>query len=109
MTKDKTTELLPCPFCGEQPVFANVPNAPEVYCEDCDCASVSGDTQEEVYELWNTRPSDNSLIEENKRLRLHLETAVGVIKSDSHFKVAYRDSIFKWEQALSGKGVVNDA
>lgn len=47
--------LKPCPFCGNAPVFANVPGAPEVYCEDCGIPNVSGETIEDVYTEWNTR------------------------------------------------------
>ena len=55
--KDQMPELKSCPFCGATPVFINEPNAPELHCEDCDCAHVIGGTQREVYEVWNTRPS----------------------------------------------------
>lgn len=68
-----TDELKPCPFCGEGPVFANVPNAPEIYCEDCGCASISDGTQEEVYRLWNARTDIHEA--EVKRLREALSAA----------------------------------
>lgn len=48
-------ELKPCPFCGSGPVFANVPGAPEIYCEDCGIPTVQEDTAEACYEEWNTR------------------------------------------------------
>ncbi len=48
-------KLKPCPFCGEIPVFTNVPNEPQIHCEDCGMASVEGETRDEVYSLWNAR------------------------------------------------------
>jgi Lar family restriction alleviation protein len=58
-----SAELKPCPFCGEQPVFYNVPSEPEVHCEDCGMATASGQTQDECYEAWNTRATIPEAVE----------------------------------------------
>lgn len=50
-----SNELKPCPFCGEQPVFVNIPNSYEIYCEECGKANADGTTQVGVYSEWNTR------------------------------------------------------
>ena len=56
------SELLPCPFCGAQPVTQKFDDeelsAHIVTCTNDDCPAnpvTSGDTPEDAAELWNIR------------------------------------------------------
>ncbi len=51
-------KLLPCPFCGEQPIFEYDDEL--LYCENCyesagRTVDVVGDSKEELEASWNTR------------------------------------------------------
>ena len=56
-TDNRTTELLPCPFCGGEAEFQMFDNACNVVCSDCHIGTrfESLDFHEQVVEAWNTR------------------------------------------------------
>lgn len=59
MTDNRTTELLPCPFCGgEAEPFNPFDNADGTWCVLCsECASATGfeQTEAEAIAAWNAR------------------------------------------------------
>ena len=59
MTDNRTTELLPCPFCGgEAEVFNPFDKTAGtwcVICRECACASGFEQTEAEAIAAWNTR------------------------------------------------------
>ena len=119
--------LLPCPFCGNEPKL--IEDNPDYYWVECEAAGCLKPTSSKysvrnmAITQWNTR-HDNSLIEENKRLRDAVTEAVEALDYIANMAVAgttssYRDCIYGKTintksrinlllQALSAKGVVNE-
>jgi hypothetical protein len=63
--KPKEEEFLPCPFCGECPVFRtekgeslwshNIVDWFYVNCHNCDIGMNTCDTKQELFDKWNSR------------------------------------------------------
>lgn len=63
-------ELKPCPFCGGKAFFDSEFSG--VYCY-CGAELTFCESDKESAEKWNSRPIEDALKEENKRLREALE------------------------------------
>lgn len=79
MTDNRTTELLPCPFCGgEAELYSTVPTHDGFWsciCRDCG-ASTSFGSEAEAITAWNTRAEDAASTEMAQRIQsLELECA----------------------------------
>jgi len=76
MSDDVT--LLPCPFCGKEPMLhrlANMSSLHKVSCKFCDAGPHSSLSREAAITAWNTRtPSPDS----GERMREALRTATGL-------------------------------
>lgn len=62
------SELLkPCPWCGQEPVITKIEGQTSVRCESQHCnilpTSMWSDGELEVFEQWNTRAVDTTLID----------------------------------------------
>ncbi len=91
MQKDKTGELLPCPFCGGKPY---VGKNDVISCDECGACPVFKPDVLENREAWQTRhsspatiKSDNTqtlinALEENKRLREILEDLYALVRGE---------------------------
>ena len=56
MTDNRTTELLPCPFCGSNKAFPNIELGKHwVECSECAAESGCYRTEAEAIAAWNTR------------------------------------------------------
>lgn len=104
---EKSSELLPCPFCGKQPHSnwngASYPDDDSGYWAiECCGAFVHEDDEETARKLWNTRatPISQSPAGDQERIR-ELEKALEWIKA---CKGAHPENIYRVaEDALSRK------
>lgn len=82
-------KLKPCPFCGSQAVVLKTDDSSPIYivmCGNISCPqqpSVEADSLEGGSILWNIRPREEALEEENKRLRGALEFILEATKKEN--------------------------
>lgn len=59
-------KLLPCPFCGGEPILqlGIIAVIARVYCSDCECATSFFSTEKEATDRWNMRQETLEQLEE---------------------------------------------
>lgn len=80
MTDNRTTELLPCPFCGGEAEIVDVDPTPHyvkeghwVICKECKASAHVFENRDKAIEAWNTRTPEQAIAEELNAKR-HVET-----------------------------------
>ena len=68
-----TENLKRCPFCGGTANIAKGQIEFWAYCPHCGAQTELYETEQEVEKAWNSRPIENELESENKRLREALQ------------------------------------
>lgn len=75
-------ELKPCPFCGGKAYFLHGRKNECITCEECGhrfySLEIGEDAQKELWKQWNSRPIEDALREENRKLREALETICAI-------------------------------
>lgn len=101
-------ELKPCPFCGGKAFWDSEFSG--VYCH-CGAEITFLESDEEAAEKWNSRPIEDALKEENKRLREALEEIKKTVESAQdtvyplHISLDSKDGLYILEvtkEALKG-------
>lgn len=101
-------ELKPCPFCGGKAFWDSEFSG--VYCH-CGAEITFCESDKEAAEKWNTRPIEDALKEENKRLREALEEIKKTVESAQdtvyplHISLDSKDGLYILEvtkEALKG-------
>ena len=81
-----TEKLKTCPFCGGEAEFNSDEFGESVCCKSCGASLSNGVYGEEGRKLasadWNSRPIENELEAENKRLREALESILDAAQKD---------------------------
>ena len=100
-------ELKPCPFCGGEAVInviephehvvVNLPPYPGgafIECTGCTCA-MSGQSEEEVIEAWNTRKPMDKVVERLEEKAYYFGSVFDVNDGNERSKVVELDTAIK--------------